>query len=346
MGTQVTTVTCDAVTCDVRHPTCDVRRATRDVACLALVLLLAVAPLASAQQRYAVVISGASGGEPYAGRLNTWRQQTVTVLRDSLRFEADHVFVFGENGADARPATRESLVAALEGLGRRAATQDLVFIILFGHGSFDGVEAKFNMVGPDLDTNDWADLLRPIRARVVLVNTTGASFPFLERLSGPRRIVVTATETPAQRFDTMFPEYFVQALADPAADLDKDSRVSVLEAFSAASRQVKQYYERSGQLPVERAMLDDNGDRVGKWAGGEGSDGAIAARTFLDAMEAGPATDPALAELLQRRAALEAQVDDLRARKPLMAADEYAREFEKVMIDLARVSREIRRRKS
>jgi hypothetical protein len=316
------------------------------VVLLVLLVLLVAARLASAQERYALVVSGAAGGEPYAGRLNTWRQQTATLLRDSLRFDADHVFVFGEKAQDARPATREALTAVLEDLGRRTSAQDLVFVILFGHGSFDGVEAKFNLVGPDLDTGDWADLLRPIRARIIVVDTTGASFPFLERLSGPRRIIVTATETPAQRFDTVFPEYFVQALADPAADLDKDSRISVLEAFSAASRQVKQFYERAGQLPVERAMLDDNGDRVGKWAGGEGSDGATAARTFLDAAESGSAADPALAELLQRRAALEAQVGDLRARKPLMPADEYAQEFEKVMIDLARVSREIRRRKS
>lgn len=332
MGAQVT------ATCDVRRAI--VRRAT----CAVFIILLA--STAFAQQRSALVISGASGGEPYAGRLNGWRQQTATLLRESLRFDPENVFVFGENAPDARPATREAITGVLEGLAKRTGAQDLVFIILFGHGSFDGVEAKFNLVGPDLDTGDWADLLRPIRARIVAVDTTGASFPFLERLSGPRRIIVTATETVAQRFDTVFPQYFVQALADPAADLDKDSRISVLEAFSAASRQVKQHYERAGQLPVERAMLDDNGDGAGKWAGAEGSDGATAARTFLDAADAGPAADPALAELLQRRAALEAQVDDLRARKPLMPADEYAQEFEKVMIDLARVSREIRRRKS
>lgn len=321
--------------------------AVKIAACAVVVsLVLGAAARAEAQHRYALVVSGASGGELYAGRLNTWRQQTATLLRDSLRFDADRVFVFGENAQEARPATREAITAVLEEVGRRSTAQDLVFIVLFGHGSLDGVEAKFNLVGPDLDTSDWADLLRPIRARVILVDTTGASFPFLERVSGPRRIVVTATETPAQRFDTVFPEYFVQALADPAADLDKDGRISLLEAFSAASRQVKQFYERSGQLPVERAMLDDNGDRVGKWAGGEGSDGAVAARTFLDAAEAAPAADPALADLLQRRAALEAQVDDLRARKPLMPADAYAQEFEKVMIDLARISREIRRRKS
>lgn len=318
----------------------------RRVAALFVLSLLACVGTAAAQERFAVVISGAAGGEPYAARLTAWRQQTVSVLREKLGFDADHVFVFAERAPDARPATREAIASTLEALGRRAAPQDLVLLVLLGHGSFDGVEAKFNLVGPDFDTNDWAELLRELRARIVLVNTTGASFPFLERLSGPRRILITATETAAQRFDTIFPEYFIAAFADASADLDKDGRVSLLEAFSAASRQVKQYYERSGQLPVERALLDDNGDRVGKWSGGEGTDGATAARTFLDAAEAGPPADAALAELLQRRAALEAQVDDLRARKALMPPDEYAREFERVMIDLARVSRDIRRRKS
>ena len=299
-----------------------------------------------AQERHALVIAGAAGGDAYGAKLAAWRQALVSVLREKLAFEAARVHVFAENSRDAQPATRERVSAALEQLARAAGPQDLVLIVLLGHGSFDGVEAKFNLVGPDLDTNEWRDLLRPLRARVLFVNTTGASMPFLERLSGPRRIIITATETPAQKFDTMFAEHFIGVLGDTAADLDKDGRISVLEAFSAASRRVKQQYERAGQLPIERAMLDDNGDRVGKWAGGDGTDGATAARTFLDGVEATTPADPALAELLQRQAALEAQVDDLRARKVLMPAEEYAKEFERVMIDLARVSREIRRKKS
>jgi hypothetical protein len=318
------------------------RRAT--LACAAF-LLLTVAT-ATAQERYAVVIAGAAGGEPYAAKLSGWRQRLVSVLREKLAFGADRIQVFAENSSDAQPATRERVTVAIEKLAQVAGPEDLVVLVLMGHGSFDGVEAKFNLVGPDLDTTEWRDLIRPLRSRVILVNTTAASFPFVERLSGPRRIILTATETPAQKFDTIFAEHFINVLADSAADLDKDGRVSVLEAFSAASRQVKQQYERAGQLPIERAVLDDNGDGVGKWAGGDGTDGATAARTFLDGAESTTPADPALAELLQKRAALEAQVDDLRARKVLMPPDEYAREFERVMIDLARVSREIRRKKS
>jgi hypothetical protein len=310
------------------------------------VLVLVASGSASAQERHAVIISGAAGGDQYAGKLTAWRQRLTATLREKLGFDAAQIRVFAENTADAQPATRERVSAAVEKLAQTTGPQDLVLIVMLGHGSFDGVEAKFNLVGPDLDTNEWRDLIRPLRSRVVIVNTTGGSFPFLERLSGPRRVIVTATETPAQKFDTVFAEHFINTLADTAADLDKDGRISLLEAFSGASRSVKQHYERAGQLPIERAMLDDNGDGIGKWAGGEGADGATAARTFLDGAETSTPADPVLAELLQRRAALVAQIDDLRARKVLMPSEEYMKEFERVMIELARVSREIRRKKS
>ncbi|HXH07843.1 MAG TPA: hypothetical protein VNI83_14760, partial [Vicinamibacterales bacterium] len=243
-----------------------------------------------------------------------------------------------------QPPTRDAVRAAFDRLVRVLGPEDLLLVVLLGHGTWDGVDAKFNLVGPDLDAGEWRELLRPVRARVVLVNTTGASFPFLERLAGPKRIVITATASAAQRYDTVFPEYFIESLGDPAADLDKDGRVSLLEAFSAASRRVRQHYDERGQLATERALLDDTGDGIGKEAGAAGPDGAVAARTFFDAAVTPSAADPVLADLLQRRAALEAQVDELRARRPLMPAEDYAREFERLMIELARISREIRKR--
>lgn len=316
---------------------------------LSLALLCVSPPAARGQERHAVVIAGASGGEPYAARLASWRDSMVAAFRETLEFEGDRVLVFAEDAPGGRSATREAIVPALERLVRTLSRDDLLVVVLLGHGTTgaaEGQAAKFNLVGPDLDAAEWGALFEPLRARLVFVNTTAASFPFLERLSGPRRIVITATESSAQRFTTVFPEHFAAAFADPAADLDKDGRVSVLEAFSAASRGVKRSYDQRGQLVIERALIDDNGDGEGKWAGAPGPDGAVAARTFLDSASSGVPADPALAELFQRRAAIELQLDELRARKPLMSAEEYAREFERVMIDLARVSREIRRRRT
>ena len=222
---------------------------------------------------------------------------------------------------------------------------DLLLLVLIGHGSFDGTDAKFNLVGPDLSAADWGTLLKPLPGTLVVVNATAASFPFLERLAGPRRIVITATDSIAQRFDTVFPEYFIKALTDPEADIDKNGRVSVWEAFTAASVGVRRYFTQRGQLATERALMDDNGDGVGREAGGEGNDGAAAARLYLDPDVPGaPPTEEVLLELLQKRAAIQEDVDDLKQRRPLLTPADYQNEFERLMIAFARVSRDIRAR--
>jgi hypothetical protein len=316
-------------------------------ACLALAGLLGVASPAVAETQYALVVSGAAGGEAYSAQHAKWRGALVSALRERLGLPQDHIVLLAD-GVDGTPsATREEVRRAMTRLQQAAGPDDVLMVVLIGHGNADSEDAKFNLVGPDFSADDWRDLLRPVRAKVVFVDTTEASFPFLEKLSGPRRVVITATDSIVQRFVTVFPEYFAQALGDGAADIDKNGRVSIWEAFSAASQRVRQYYEQRGQLATERALLDDNGDGVGREAGAPGADGMVASRTYLDVRTgAEPKTDPVLVELLQRRAALEAQVEELRARKPLMPPADYAAEFERLMIELARVSRDIRHRKS
>ena len=159
---------------------------------------------------------------------------------------------------------------------------------------------------------------------------------------------MTATESVVQRYDTVFPEFFVEAFVEPAADSDKDGRVSTLEAFEFASFGVRQWYQQRGQLATERALIDDNGDGRGKEAGQPGPDGVIAARLYLGAglEEAEAAADPRLAPLVARRQALRQAVDDLKAAKAAMGAEVYLADLERVLIELARVSRQIRRASS
>ena len=119
----------------------------------------------------------------------------------------------------------------------------------------------------------------------------------------------------------------------------------MFEAFTAASLGVKRYYTQRGQLATERALLDDDGDGVGREAGGEGTDFSLSSRLYLDPDVPGaPPTDEVLLNLLQKRATIQIDIEDLRQRRQLMTPDEYRQEFERLIIDLARVSREIRNR--
>lgn len=307
------------------------------------VAVVALAARAGAEDRYALIVSGASGGKAFAQAYDKWRTTLAAALRTHLQIPDDHVIVLAETGGPGvGRATREGVERALQSLAGRMGPEATLLVVLIGHGSSDGVSAKFNLVGPDLDAAEWAALLAKLPGRLVFVNTTGASFPFLSRLAGPRRIVITATASEAQRYDTVFPEFFVRAFEDEAADLDKNRRVSIWEAFAYASLQVRRWYEERGQLPTERALIDDTGDGIGIDVDQVGQDGTLARTTFFDRPVEAVATDPEIARLLERRTILERQIEELKARKAAMPPEEYARELERLLVELARVAREIR----
>jgi len=221
---------------------------------------------------------------------------------------------------------------------------DVALIVLIGHGTFDGRDAKFNLVGPDLAAREWKALVDTLPGEVVFVNTASASSPFIAALAGPRRVVITATAIPAQRFHTTFAEYFIDGLAQGEADIDRNGRRSVFEAFAYASLRVRQHYEQRGQLATERALLDDDGDGKGRESGGEGSDGERASLAYLDADRAAIVTDPDLLRLMQRRDGLLLELEELKKRRLMMPPLEYDAMLEKLLIDLALVSRDIRAR--
>jgi hypothetical protein len=91
-------------------------------------------------------------------------------------------------------------------------------------------------------------------------------------------------------------------------------------------------------------MLEDDGDGRGREAGAEGKDGERASLAYLDADRAAIVTDPALLRLMQRRDALLAEIEELKKRRLMMQALEYDGLLEKLLIDLALVSRDIRSR--
>lgn len=308
-------------------------------------LVMTPAP-ASAEARWAVIISGASGGPKYAEQMQQWRTALQTALVDRYGFEAGRVRALvdesaGEEGMRGTAANLRTVFGEIRGA---ASKDDLVLVVLLGHGTFDGDVAKFNLVGPDLAASEWNALLEDIPGRLVLVNTTASSYPFLDALKRKGRIVITATNSAAQKYATVFPEYFVKAMSEASSDLDKNGRTSIFEVFEAASLAVKQHYEQRGQLTTERALLDDTGDGQGREEGTDGPDGGLARLWHLDADPATQTDDPELAALLRQQRTLEADAESLKQRKGEVPAGEWQATYEKLMIDLARISQEIRRK--
>ncbi len=297
-----------------------------------------------AQDQYTLLITGASGGAAYTAVHDEWRSTLVTALRNLPGFDDQHLIVLAETpGPAVGRASRDGVRQAIDRVAERMDGDSVLYVVLMGHGSFDGVDAKFNLVGPDLEAREWSEWLTRVPGRVVVVNTTSVSSPFIERLSGRRRTIVTATESTVQRYDTVFPEFFVGAFVERAGDADKNGRVSILEAFDFASGGVRRWYQEHGRLSTERALLDDSGDGRGREAGQPGPDGLMAATQFLGAgpVRASVMTDPALAPLVARRDVLIEKVQELRGAKEQMSPEAYLRELERLLVELARLSRRL-----
>ena len=250
------------------------------------------------------------------------------------------------------PATRDEVTKAVERFAKEAGPEDVIFITLIGHGTFSsGKGALFNLSGPDMSAAEFNALLKKLPTKqIVFVNTSSASGPFVEELSGPGRTIVTATRNGAEQYATVFGGYFVDALTAEAADADKNKRVSVLEAFNYAKTEVARAYERAGFLATEHALLDDNGDKQGSQTPGmPGKDGKVSPDgkvasvvSFGVAGDAGLPSDPKLREMYLERRDLERRIEAHRLLKEGMPADKYQAELERLATALALKNREIR----
>ncbi len=134
--------------------------------------------------------------------------------------------------------------------------------MMIGHGTFDGVEYKFNLPGPDISGTELAALLNRIPAsRQLVVDMTSASGGATPALKKENRTVITATKSGSEKNATLFARYWVEALRDPAADTDKNEVVSALEAFQYAQTKTAQFFTEQKRLATEHPQLEDRAAR-------------------------------------------------------------------------------------
>jgi len=290
------------------------------------------------QHATVIVAVGAAGEAEFGKEFAKWAELWT---KASAKAEAKPVIV----GLEPTNAVTDlaMLKQALATEPTNSTTE--LWLVLIGHGTFDGKEAKFNLRGPDLSATELAEWLKPFRRPVIVINCASSSSPFLNKLSGPNRVIVTATKSGYEENFARFGQFGSAAITDPTADLDKDGQTSLLEAFLMASRRVAEFYEAEGRLASETALLDDNGDGMGtpadffrgvravkKPASGGSVDGLRAHQIHLlrSAQE-----QQMPAELRARRDDLELALAKLRDAKATFAEDEYYRRLENLMTQLA-----------
>ena len=299
---------------------------------------------------FLLIVVGLAGNPEHGELFHKWgaslaeAASKVGVTPDRL------VYLVDQKGEDDKLATgrstREEIQKAIDAFAKAATAEDAIYIVLIGHGSYDGQTARFNLPGPDMNAGDFNAVVKRLPARqLVFVNTSSSSGPFVEALSAPGRTIITATRSGAEQFATLFGGYFVDAFTSADADQDKNQRVTMLEAFRYAKAGVTRAYEQEGLLATEHAMLDDNGDREGSQdPSATGADGKLAASLSLGSVaDAAPLPeDPKLRALVLERRDLERRVESLRLLKDSMPPAKYTAELERLVTELALKTREIR----
>ncbi|HEV2668527.1 MAG TPA: C13 family peptidase, partial [Blastocatellia bacterium] len=176
--------------------------------------------------KFAVIISGIGGDEAYSIRFAKWAGDLRSALVERLGFAEERVTALTEKPSEEeQPCSAEAVREVFARLGNSVKPDNHVFIFFIGHGSFDGKIARFNLMGKDLSAADYAQLIKSLPSRkVVIVNMASASGEFIKPLSGAGRVVITATRSGQEQNATRFAEHFIAALGNPEADADKNGR--------------------------------------------------------------------------------------------------------------------------
>jgi hypothetical protein len=286
---------------------------------------------------YYVTVAGIGGEPDYEQRFTASAKDLDKVFKAS---SGAHVYTL--TGKDA---TRLRLAETMATVARDAKPEDDLVLTLIGHGSFDGVEYKFNLVGPDVSAADLAAMCdRVLARRQLVVNTTSASGGSVAALERSGRGVIAATKTGTEKNATVFARYWVEALQDPTADVDKSDSISAMEAFQYADRKTAAFYESQKRLATEHAVFQDTGRgeavRVGA---AQGKEGALMSSMTVVRIGASQAAmnDPAKRDLLAKKEELEQKIDALKYQKAAMEPREYKKQLTEALLQLAAVQEEL-----
>jgi hypothetical protein len=335
------------------------RQANRRLPCVSFILLLAVCslPFCPAQAlardgRWAILLSGSSGDPGLQERYLKELADLHAILEGPLGFSRDRITVLFDDPSKnpdliRHKATKQNLQDVCRDLRSRVAAEDLVFVFIEGHGNYDEKTYKLNLAGPDPTAAELAAMLYSIPAKnFVVMNATSSSGGGLLALSRKGSILITATKSGMEKNLTHTGRFLVEAFKSDAADMDKSGRVSIIEAFNYALRNVEAYYQNEGNMQTEHPVLDDNGDAQARSdPTPENGEGLLARMTYLDAgMPAGSEGDltPEQRKLTLEARDLEMQIEALKYAKSEMQEETYEKKLEELFLRLARINARLR----
>ncbi len=244
---------------------------------------------AESKNTYALIVSGIN-------RDTKDRQAKDKAVADLSRFllnnaglKRDRLAVLSNSKSpvrkDSQISTARNVAEQMKAFAAAVGPADRFIFYYVGQANIVAGKLRLNLPGADITHEQLAGWLGPIKASSILIvlDCPGAGLA-VKAVAGPGRVVIAAC-TADEHYSTRFSEYFVPALVDSQSDTDSDGKVSLLEAFTSASKQIDDLYRRLGLLKTETPVLEDNADGVPSrqpWKyKQDGTDGSAAAKFFF-----------------------------------------------------------------
>ena len=288
----------------------------------------------------ALIVRGVAGSPEHETKFDKWTEGTQKALVEKFGFSSDRVIVLSD-----KKSAQAEIQKAFATLKQQLKPADTFFLFFIGHGSGEDGVYKFNISGPDYTADDYNKLLSTLPVgRIVIVLGTPASGAAIEKFAGKNRVVITATRSGQEGNDIVFYDYFLEALESPAADEDKDQKISVWEAFKYAVAGTERFYKEEGRLATEHPQISDNGTEK---TGVTTKEVPLVARaTSFQVDRPIVSSDPKLQVLLNQRREIEQKIEDLRINKNVIPETEYDKQMESLLVQLALKNQEIRQQEA
>jgi hypothetical protein len=288
---------------------------------LKVLLLLILIPLPALAELHVTIVQGLGGNLVFDAQFTEQRHQI---------YDAS-ITIAGENRVSTfsgDDATRKNLLAHFSAISEQMSEEDRMAIYLIGHGSYDGEQYKFNIPGPDITDADLDEILGSLPgSNHFLVNTSSASGSILDTVEFESRILITATRNGNEKNATEFGAFFAESLSEEAADINKNSTISIQEAFDYAERRVAEFFESEGRLATEHPQI--RGDNYASFSLARLGD-------FESSSE-----DPRINSLLTKRLELDAEIESLQLRRNEFTNADYIERLQALILESAQVSEQI-----
>jgi hypothetical protein len=309
-------------------------------AVLLLFCALLLTPALAFADSSALILRGVAGDPEHEQKFEKWTAATSKALVDKFGFSADRVIVLtGQKTAQAE------VQKAFGTLKQQLKPGDTFFLFFIGHGSGEDGVYKFNISGPDYTADDYNKLLATLSVgRIVIVAATPASGASLDKFAGKNRVVVSATRSGQEGNDIVFYDYFLEALQSPAADEDKDQKISVWEAFKYAVAGTERFYKEEGRLATEHPVISDNGAEK---TDAKAKEPPLLARSTSFVVDRPiVSSDPKVQALLNQRKEIEQKIEALRINKNSLPPADYDKQLDELLVQLALKNQEIRQQET